>query len=153
MRRECRERFPRHRLQRKPLVSDPGMHHDTCVMHTAVLRISGRPVAKYDSIRGRAIQHDPPSRPMGDPTLDKCEWKTCKFCVLRGLGDLIFHHGWSGRRPMNLGLSTSLSYVHVWIANPRWRGKRSRHSRCMHNPQFYVSGKRPMILFLQIITL
>ena len=27
MRRECRECFPRHRLQRKPLVSDPGMHH------------------------------------------------------------------------------------------------------------------------------
>ena len=25
-----------------------------------------------------------------------------------------------------------------------WRGKRSRHSRCMHNQQFYVSGKRPM---------
>ena len=33
MRRECRERFPRHRLQRKLLVSDPGMHHGTCVMH------------------------------------------------------------------------------------------------------------------------
>ena len=33
MRRECRERFPRHRLQRKPLVSDPGMHHRTCVTH------------------------------------------------------------------------------------------------------------------------
>ena len=33
MRRECRERFPRHRLQRKPLVSDPGMHHGTCVPH------------------------------------------------------------------------------------------------------------------------
>ena len=29
MHRECRERFPRHRLQRKPLVSDPGMHHGT----------------------------------------------------------------------------------------------------------------------------
>ena len=26
MRRECRKRFPRHRLQWKPLVSDPGMH-------------------------------------------------------------------------------------------------------------------------------
>ena len=26
-------RFPRHRLQRKPLVSDPGMHHGTCVTH------------------------------------------------------------------------------------------------------------------------
>ena len=26
----------------------------------------------------------------------------------------------------------------------RWRGKRSRHSRRISNPQFYVSGKRPM---------
>ena len=26
----------------------------------------------------------------------------------------------------------------------RWRGKRSRHSRRMCNPQFHVSGKRPM---------
>ena len=28
-----RERFPRHRLQRKPLVSDPCMHHGTCGPH------------------------------------------------------------------------------------------------------------------------
>ena len=33
MRRECRKRFPRHRLQRKPLVSDPDMHHGTCATH------------------------------------------------------------------------------------------------------------------------
>ena len=33
MRRECRERFARHRLQKKPLVSDPGMHQGTCVTH------------------------------------------------------------------------------------------------------------------------
>ena len=33
MHRECRERFPRHRLQRKPLLSDPDMHHGTCVSH------------------------------------------------------------------------------------------------------------------------
>ena len=26
----------------------------------------------------------------------------------------------------------------------RWRGKRFRHSRRMRNPQFYVSGKRPI---------
>ena len=32
----------------------------------------------------------------------------------------------------------------VGIANPRCRRKRSRHSRRMHNPQFYVSGKRLM---------
>ena len=30
---KCRERFPRLRLQRKPLVSDPGMYHGTCVTH------------------------------------------------------------------------------------------------------------------------
>ena len=35
MRRECCERFPRHWLQRKPLVSDPGMHHGTCVAHVS----------------------------------------------------------------------------------------------------------------------
>ena len=33
MRRECREHFPRHRFQRKPLVSDPDMHHGTCVTY------------------------------------------------------------------------------------------------------------------------
>ena len=33
MRRECRERFPRHTLQRKPLVSHPGMHRGTGVTH------------------------------------------------------------------------------------------------------------------------
>ena len=27
----------------------------------------------------------------------------------------------------------------------RWWGKRSRHSRRLRNPQFYVSGKRPML--------
>ena len=33
MRQECRERFPHHRLPSKSIVSDPGMHHDTCVTH------------------------------------------------------------------------------------------------------------------------
>ena len=33
MRRECREHFLCHRFERKPLVSDPGMHHGTCVAH------------------------------------------------------------------------------------------------------------------------
>ena len=33
MRLECRVRFPRHRLQRKTIVSDPVMHHGTCVTH------------------------------------------------------------------------------------------------------------------------
>ena len=37
------------------------------------------------------------------------------------------------------GLLTS-GFLWSW-----WRGKRSRHSRRMHNPQFHVSGKRPMV--------
>ena len=70
MRRECRGRFPRHRLKRKPLVSDPGMHHGTCVTHVP-------------------------------------------WCM-----------------------SGSLTRG--------GRGKRSQHYRRMRNPQFNVSGKRPM---------
>ena len=62
--------FSRHRLQRKPLVSDPGMHHGTCVTNVP-------------------------------------------WCM-----------------------SGSLTL--------RWRWRRSRHSRRVHNPQFYVFGKRPM---------
>ena len=34
--------------------------------------------------------------------------------------------------------------MHVGVANPRRRGKRYRHSRRMGNPQFYISGKRPI---------
>ena len=30
----------------------------------------------------------------------------------------------------------------------RLRGKRSQHSRCMHNPHFCVSGKGPMRMIL-----
>ena len=34
--------------------------------------------------------------------------------------------------------------MHVGIAKLQRRGKRSRHSRRMRNPKFYVSGKRPI---------
>ena len=39
-------------------------------------------------------------------------------------------------------MSGSLTSGFLWI---RWRGKRSRHSRRMRNPQFYASGKRPIL--------
>ena len=67
---KLRVAIPHHRLQRKPRVSDPGMHHNTCL--------------------------------------------------------------------------TACAVQHAGIVNSRWRGKRSRHDRRMRNPQFYVSGKRPM---------
>ena len=69
MRWECQKRFPRYRLQSKPLVNDPGMNHGTCVTQV-------------------------------------------QWCMLS-------------------------------IANQLWRGKRSRHSRRMRNPQVYLSGKSP----------
>ena len=34
---ECWERFLRRHLQRKPLASDSGMHHGTCVSHGPLL--------------------------------------------------------------------------------------------------------------------
>ena len=37
MRRLCRERFPRRRLQRKPLVSDPGMRRARGVVHVGIV--------------------------------------------------------------------------------------------------------------------
>ena len=78
MRQECRERFPRHQLQRIPLVSNPGMHHGTCVTHVP--------------------------------------W--CMSGSLTRCG----------------------------------RGKRSRHSRRMRNPQLCVSGKRPIVMCHQTST-
>ena len=39
---ECGERFPRHQLQRKPLVSDLGVHNGSCVMHVGSLTRDGR---------------------------------------------------------------------------------------------------------------
>ena len=54
------------------------------------------------------------------------------------------------RKPLvnNPGMREARAVMHAEIANPWWRGKRSRHSWCMRNPQFYVSGKRPMLVHL-----
>ena len=35
--------------------------------------------------------------------------------------------------------------IHFGIADPWWQGKHSWHSRRMCNPQFCISGKRPMM--------
>ena len=54
MRRECLECFPCHRLQRNPRVSDPVMHHGTCVTHVpwcesgSLIRGGGKSGGKND---------------------------------------------------------------------------------------------------------
>ena len=47
-------------------------------------------------------------------------------------GSCVTHVPWCMPRSLTSGF--------LWS---RWRGKRSRNSRRMRNPQFYVSGKRP----------
>ena len=50
--RECRERFPRYRVQRKPLVSKPVMQYGTCVTHVihvgiVNLRLWAKPLSAF----------------------------------------------------------------------------------------------------------
>ena len=57
------------------------------------------------------------------------------------ISDPDMHHGTCGTH-MPWCMPGSLPSVFL---RSRWRGKRSRHFRCMRNPQFYVSGKRPIV--------
>ena len=58
------------------------------------------------------------------------------------VSDPDMHHGTCVTR-VPWCMTKSLTSGFFWS---RWRGKRSKHSRRMHSPQFYVSGKRPMYL-------
>ena len=49
-------------------------------------------------------------------------------------GTCVAHVPWCMPEPLTSGF--------LWI---RWQGKRSRYPRRMRNPQFYVSGKRPLM--------
>ena len=57
-----------------------------------------------------------------------------------GVSDPDMHHGTCVTH-VPWCMSGSLTSGFIWS---RWRGKRSRHSRRMRNPQFKVSGKRPI---------
>ena len=57
------------------------------------------------------------------------------------LSDPDMHHGTCAMHGARY-MPGSLPSGFLWS---RWRGKRSRHSRRMRNPQFYVSGKRPIL--------
>ena len=53
MHRECQERFPRHRLQRKPLFSNPDMHSGTCVTHVPCCMSGSLIRVSYDNVSSR----------------------------------------------------------------------------------------------------
>ena len=54
-------------------------------------------------------------------------------------------------RHASLHMRHARAVMYVGIAHPRWWGNRSRQSQRMRNPQFYVSGKRPIVIFKYII--
>ena len=101
---------------------------DSCDLftHTPQIFING-PLSRYVQLRfahvpGRPGTFSPPPR-VSDP--DK-HYGTC-----------VTHVPWC--------MLGSLTSGFLWS---RWRGKRSRYSRRIHNPRFYVSGKRRAALGL-----
>ena len=88
MGREFRKSFPCHRRQRKPLISDPGMHHGTCVyarawcMSGSLTRgggenVPGIPVALATHNFTYLALGPPANRQLQDihyNTLDRCHW-------------------------------------------------------------------------------
>ena len=85
-----------------------------------------------------------------------CAWASCQICKSAGcacaenagnvspppprVSDPDMHHGICVTH-VSWCMPGSLTSGFLWSW---WRGKRSRYSRCMRNPQFYVCGKRPM---------
>ena len=109
MRRECWERFARHRFQRKPLVSDPDFHHDTCVTHvpwcmSVSLTHDGEKQRSRHTVRMRNHQfYVPGKRPMAiapqiniygvlNPLVVCPLWDNCGVICLRNRARAP-HHG------------------------------------------------------------
>ena len=80
-----------------------------------------------------------------------CQIRTFAGCACAGnvgnvfpppwVSDPDIHHGaWVTH--MSWCMPVSLTSGFLWS---RRRGKRSRYSRCMRNPQFYLSGWRPIV--------
>ena len=65
---------------------------------------------------------------------------TGTFSTQPPVSDPNMHHGTCVMHLL-LCMPGALTSGFLWS---RWRGKRSRHSWRMRNPQFYVSGERPM---------
>ena len=63
------------------------------------------------------------------------------FSLQPGVSDPDMHHGTCVTHVPRC-MAGSLTSGYLWS---RWRGKRSRHSRCMQNSQCCVSDKRPIV--------
>ena len=88
MHRGCRERFSCHRLQRKSLVSDPGMHHGTCV--TDVMHVGIANPRRRANVPGIPVACA--TRNLAYLARGPCPLMTCSddYIILQGC--IIFHH-------------------------------------------------------------
>ena len=79
-------------------------------------------------------------------------WASYQICKIVGCacagntGNVFPATAGSRSRHASRHMRDARAMMHAWIANKRLqgRGKRYRHSRRMRNPQFCVSGKRPI---------
>ena len=91
-------------------------------------------------------------------------WPLTRYVMLRvahasGMPETLSLLPWVSDSDMHHG--TCVTHVPWWMPGSptsgflwsRWRGKRSRHSRRMRNPQFYVSGKRPISPWRSLLVL
>ena len=94
------------------------------VLHLSGKRIRHGPLARYVNLRVAHALGMPGTFPL-PPWVSDCDMHH---------GTCMMHVPWCMSGSLTSGLIRS-----------RWRGKRSQHSRRMRNPQFYVSGKRPIL--------
>ena len=98
MRRECPGRFLRHELQRKPLVSDPNIHHRTCVTHVPDACRDRWPAVAGKRSRHSWRMHSPQFCVSGKKPMDKSitripTWTAANFDIcLGGPGDIYCEH-------------------------------------------------------------
>ena len=71
----------------------------------------------------------------------------------RGCRERFSNHRLQTKESASYHVRDTRAVMHVVIANPRWRGKRFWHSWLMRNLQFYVSGKRPMVIIVMLFFL
>ena len=102
---------------------------------------------------GRSYHNDR-CRGKSDRKYESQEWGSCQIRQIAGCACAVLGTFSRPPRVSDPDMHQGTCVTHVPWCMPgsltsgflwnRWRGKRSRHSRCMRNPRFYVSSKRPM---------
>ena len=122
MHRECRERFPRGLLQRKPLVSDPGMHHGTCddACRDRVPAVAGKTFPTYSAYAHPQF-YVSDKRPMAveDLAHGAAKLSATIILVMHNNRVLVFHHE-GFQPPASSHLSIEIDGRHKYTVRCRY---------------------------------